>query len=325
MLAYSGKGRFVVEPLDLTGMVQEMAALLEVTVSKRAVLRYDFANGLPSIEADASQVRQVIMNLITNASDAVGERSGVITLSTGLTEVTSEYLDGALYLGAVRTGTYVYVEVSDTGGGIAEADVHRIFEPFHSTKGSGRGLGLSAVLGILKGHEGLIRVYTEEGRGTTIKVLFPASGEAIAAAVGYEGSDGGPRQSHEGMLVLVADDEELVRVVASKVLELEGYRVVLAQDGLQAVEAFERHAHELAAVLLDMSMPRMGGAEVFQRIRARTPLVPTILSSGYNEQDATSRFAGKGLAGFLQKPWTAPRLVAAVRDAIALGGSGTVG
>jgi len=314
MLAYSGKGRFVVVPLDLSEVVQEMAHLLEVSISKRAVLRYDFAPSLPCVEADASQLRQVVMNLITNASDAVGDRSGVITVSTGLTEVTPEYLKTALYLGIVSVGTYVHVEVSDTGGGIIDDDVRVIFEPFHSSKGAGRGLGLAAVLGIVKGHQGVIRVYTEEGKGTSIKVLFPASDEQVARAVGHVPSE--PQTTPgRGRKVLIADDEDMVRLVASRILELEGYEVVTAADGREAVERFEAHADELALVLLDMTMPRMSGSEAYQRMRAIRD-VPTILTSGYNEQDATSRFAGKGLAGFLQKPWTATGLLDALRAAI---------
>uniref|UniRef100_UPI002ADE7C8B PAS domain S-box protein n=1 Tax=Tepidiforma sp. TaxID=2682230 RepID=UPI002ADE7C8B len=176
MLAYSGRGKFVVEPLNLSRLVEEMAHLLEVSVSKRAVLKYRFAPDLPLIEGDATQVRQVIMNLITNASDAIGDRSGVISISTGLMHADRAYLRTAYMDDDLPEGDYVYLEVADTGVGMDEATAARIFDPFFTTKFTGRGLGLAAVLGIVRSHRGAIKLYTEPGRGTTFKILFPVAG-----------------------------------------------------------------------------------------------------------------------------------------------------
>jgi len=309
LLAYSGKGRFVVTRIDLSRLVEEITHLLEVTISKKAVLKFDFASVVLPVEADATQMRQVVMNLITNASDAVGETSGIITIATGMTEADERYLSGSWLPEPVPPGTYTYLEVSDTGQGMSPAALARIFEPFYSTKGSGRGLGLAAVLGIVRGHNGALKVYSEPGRGTTIKVLLPCAEPA-------ELLPGSPGEvlpvPADGSTVLLADDEETVRSVGRRVLERAGYRVMTASDGKEAVEIFEARADDIDLVLLDMTMPRLSGAEAYARIRSIRPEVPTLLSSGYNEQDATSRFAGKGLAGFLQKPWTAQSLVEAV-------------
>ena len=319
LLAYSGKGRFVVTRIDLSRLVEEITHLLEVTISKKAVLKFDFASSVLPVEADAAQMRQVVMNLITNASDAVGDSSGIITIATGMTEADERYLSGSWLPEPVPPGTYTFLEVSDTGQGMPPEALARIFEPFYSTKGSGRGLGLAAVLGTVRGHNGALKVYSEEGRGTTIKVLLPCA-EPAELLPGLSGEV--LPVPADGRAVLLADDEETVRSLGRRVLERAGYRVMTASDGKEAVEIFEARSDEIDLVLLDMTMPRLSGAEAYARIRSIRSDVPTLLSSGYNEQDATSRFAGKGLAGFLQKPWTAQDLVEAVERVLGSDGEG---
>ena len=203
----------------------------------------------------------------------------------------------------------MYVEVSDTGCGMDEATRARIFEPFFTTKFTGRGLGLSAVQGIMRGHGGAIKVYSQVGRGTTFKVLFPAL-DAPASA-GAE-ADAGPAGFGRGRLVLVVDDEEDVRVMARKCLERAGFRVVEAADGRAGLAAYRARAADVALVLLDWTMPRMDGAEAFREMRRASPDVRVVLTSGFAQEDATSGFAGKGLAGFLRKPFRAQDLIGLV-------------
>ncbi len=300
MLAYSGKGRFLIEPLNLSEVVEEMAHMLEVSVSKRAVLKYKFSDNLPLIEADITQMRQIIMNLITNASDAIGDRSGVISVSTGAMHCDAQYLK-TTYVGEnLGEGLYTYIEVSDTGCGMDAETQERIFDPFFTTKFTGRGLGLAAVLGIVRGHKGAIKVYSEPQRGSTFKVLIPAGHQ-----LQYEQLV--PQQRPEawpgGGCVLIADDEESVRAVGQEFLEAVGFRVLTARDGLEAVKHFSEHADEVSVVILDLTMPHMDGEEAYRELRRMRPDVRVILSSGYNEQDVTQRFSGKGLAGFIQKPY----------------------
>ncbi len=313
MLAYSGKGRFVIERLNLSRIVEEMAHLLEVSVSKRAVLKYRFAPDLPAIEGDATQLRQVIMNLITNASDAIGDRSGVISIATGLMYADAAYLRTAYMDDGLPEGDYVYLEVADTGIGMDPETAARIFDPFFTTKFTGRGLGLAAVLGIVRGHRGAIKLYTEPGRGTTFKILFPAAGPGPAGApVGV--AEASP-PSAAPAVILVVDDDETVRTVTRRMLEQAGHTVLVAADGHQALDVY-RQRPGIDLVLLDMTMPRMDGEETFRELRRVDPGVRVILTSGYNEQDATERFAGKGLAGFIQKPYRPQDLLEKVRAAL---------
>ena len=300
MLAYSGKGRFVVQPIDLSEVVEEMGHLLEVSISKKAALKCDLAEGLPAITADATQIRQIILNLITNASEALGEHSGVISVSTGVMDCDRVYFRTTYLDEDLPEGRYVYVEVADTGCGMDQDTCGKIFEPFFTTKFTGRGLGLAAVLGIVRGHRGAIRVYSEPGEGTTFKVLFPAVDQP---ATPHRGETAAPEELRGTGTVLLVEDEEHVRKTGQHMLERMGFTVLTAVDGREGVRVFREHADEIDCVLLDLTMPNMDGVEAFQELRRIREGVPVILASGYNEQDATQRFTGKGLAGFVQKPY----------------------
>ncbi len=313
MLAYSGKGRFVVRAYDLNHVVEEVTHLLEVSIPKKIVLRFDLARTLPMVEADAAQIQQVIMNLVTNAADAIGDREGTIRLSTSSLQLDRSYLDQVFQGQNLATGTYVALEVGDTGSGMSPEVLNRIFEPFFTTKVAGRGLGLSATMGILKGHRAGMRIYSEPGRGTTFKLLFPSSEaqreeEAIETAT--------PALARRATVLLV-DDEEMIREAAAAVLESLGLTVVTAADGLEAVEAVQRPDLKVDLVLMDLTMPRMDGQEAFHAIRRIHPQMPVILSSGYSEQESVQAFIGRGLAAFLQKPYTLRALERTVLEVLA--------
>jgi len=312
MLAYAGRGRFVVERIDLNRIIEEMGHLLEVSISKKVVLRYNFFSPLPPVEGDTAQLCQVIMNLITNASDAIGEHSGVISVSTGVLHCDREYLRGAPKAEEAGEGLYVFLEVSDTGSGIAEEIRDKIFDPFFSTKFTGRGLGLSAVLGIVRGHKGAIKLYSEPGSGTAFKVLLPAAAGELAPKL----AEGTPATEFRATgTVLVVDDDDTVRTVAKEMLEKAGFRVLTASDGREAIAVFSSQPNEIACILLDLTMPYMDGEETFRELRCIRAAVPVILSSGYSEQEAVNRFAGKGLTGFIQKPYSYSTLLDALRHA----------
>ncbi len=309
MLAYSGKGRFVVEPIDVGGLIEEISHLLEVSISKKSVLKHNLAENLPTFDGDVTQIRQVIMNLITNASEAIGDKSGVIALSTGAMDCDRAYLDDinevvrASLDEPLPEGVYTYIEVADTGCGMDAQTIEKVFDPFFTTKFTGRGLGMSAVLGIVRGHRGALKIYSEVGKGTTFKILFPANelpdnGFAVRRKDQAEGKDW-----RGSGTVLIADDEETVCTVVKKMLELMGFSVLTVPDGREALKVFREHANEIVCVLLDLTMPHMDGEEAFRVMRRLHPGVTVILCSGYNEHDATQRFAGKGLAGFIQKPY----------------------
>jgi signal transduction histidine kinase/CheY-like chemotaxis protein len=313
MLAYSGKGRFVVELLDLSAVVREMIHMLQVSISKKAVLRCDFAERIPAVEGDATQLRQVILNLITNASEALGEQSGSITLSTGHRECDRAYLADCILGADAREGPYVFVEVRDSGCGMDAATLPRIFDPFFTTKFTGRGLGLAAALGIVHGHTGALKVASEPGKGSTFTVLLPAAAGPAASPRSDQPSAGSWQGSGT---VLLADDEEMIRAAGREMLEWLGFRVLTARDGVEALERFRDSAGGVVCVLLDLTMPRMNGDEAFQELRRIAPDVPVVLSSGYTQQDVARRFPGRGPAGFIQKPYTLDRLREVLRGVL---------
>ncbi len=310
LLAYSGKGRFVVQPIDLAELVREMGHLLAISISKKAVLQYRFSERPPAVDADATQLRQVVMNLIVNASEAMGDGGGVITVSSGRATCDAPYLKDCFCGPDTKPGDFVYLEVADTGHGMDHATLERIFDPFFTTKFTGRGLGLAAVLGIVRGHRGAIRVCSEPGRGTTFKLLFPASrGQTRPAGA----SPAEPATWRAEGVVLVVDDEEAVRSISRRMLERAGFTVLTAVDGHDAVAQFERERRCISLVVLDLTMPRLDGEACFRALHQLEPEVKVLLTSGFNEQEAVNLFAGKGLAGFLQKPFTSEELLAKVR------------
>ena len=312
LLAYSGKGKFVVDRLDLTSLTEDIAHLMDATIARRAELRIAHGDEVPVIEGDATQIRQVIMNLVTNAADAIGEGGGTITLSTGTLECDPDFFRETYFGDELPAGTYAFLEVADTGEGMDRQTRARIFEPFYSTKFTGRGLGLAAVLGIVKGHHGAVKVWSEPGAGTTFRVLFPA---LDAAAVAMEESLSLETGEFMGVgTILLVDDEPMVREVAEAMLIHGGYDVIPAESGQQAVDLFAERGDDIDCVLLDLAMPDMDGLETFRALRSVRDDVRVLLSSGYSEQDALTRFGGEKLAGFLQKPYHASTLLDAVQQ-----------
>lgn len=315
MLAYAGKGKFVVELVSLNTIAEEMLHLLQASISKTVVLDMHLADNLPLIEGDVTQMRQILMNLIINASEAIGNRSGLVSVRTGVMEVTGDCLSETYIADDLADGYFAYIEVSDTGVGMDEEIVEKVFDPFFTTKFAGRGLGLAAVLGIVRGHSGAIKVYSQPGQGTTFKVLLPCAPSSLEQ----------PRGEIEALpavngrqTALVVDDEENVVTVAKQLLEKHGLSVLTAHDGREAVDVFRSRSDEIAVVLLDLTMPHLSGEETFRELRRIRRDVCVVLSSGYNEQDITNRFAGKGLAGFVQKPYLPGALIDAVRRALEL-------
>lgn len=308
MLAYSGQEQLDLEPVDLSRLVLEMTRLVEASISKKARVQGEFATDLPSVAGDAVQLRRIVMNLITNAAEALGDAGGTIHVATGVTRVTMEDARDMQPHDSLAPGEYVYLDVIDTGCGMTAETAARIFEPFYTTKFAGRGLGLPAVLGIVRSHHGGIRVRSGLGTGTTFRVCFPiASQPALAAA---PPSKTLPAAEWRGSgTVLVVDDEPLIRTVTRTILERAGCKVLTAAHGREALDLAARHADEIRAVILDLTMPEMDGAETLRELRRLRIDTPVLLASGYSEEEATGQFVGAGLAGFLQKPYLATQLL----------------
>jgi two-component system, cell cycle sensor histidine kinase and response regulator CckA len=301
MLAYAGKGRFLVRTLDLNQIVRETTDLLRVSISKNVVISYDLAHTLPAILADGTQMRQIVMNLVINAGEAYGDAPGVVRLKTGVMRADRAYFEGAHLAPDLPEGDYVFLEVADEGCGMTPEVMARIFDPFFTTKFTGRGLGLAAVLGIVRGHNGAMKVSSQPGSGTAFRVLLPlAAGPAETAPPAVPA----PARWRGKGVALVIDDEELLRAIAKRMLESIGFSVVIAADGAGGVEKFAANAPAISVVLLDLTMPRMDGEAALRELLRIREDARVVLMSGYTEQEAVARFAGQSLAGFLQKPFT---------------------
>jgi CheY-like chemotaxis protein len=304
LLAYAGKGQFHVHLVDLPAVIRDILPLIQAGIPRKVDVVLEFDSPLPHVEADVSQLRQLIMNLVINGAEAIGDSPGRVCVSA-----TSRYLPADTirqrFFAAdeVEDGEFVLLRVEDSGCGMDPSTQSRVFDPFFTTKFFGRGLGLAAALGIVRQHRGGIRLESIPGAGTTFEVVLPASERKST------------KQPLLSQTVLVVDDEEIVRSIAKAALEKFGYGIVLAEDGREGVEIFTREPDRFSAVLLDLSMPVMGGEEALQRMLEANPDAKVILISGYDESDVMRRVGRTRAVGFLQKPFTASRLAQAVREA----------
>jgi two-component system CheB/CheR fusion protein len=314
LLAYSGRGKFVVQPTDLSGLVQDTAKLVHASISRRIDVRFDLTADLPPVSMDVTQIRQVIMNLLINGAEAIGDGTGELAVATGRMQVTADTLRQAILSEGVSEGLHVYLEVTDTGSGIKATDLKRIFEPFFTTKFTGRGLGLSATLGIVRGHKGTMIVRSVEGRGTTFRVALPPA--EVRPAVTAVPMSREPSSFTGSGHVLVVDDDDLVRNIARRLLQRIGFQVTMATDGREGVDTFAADPTRYALVLLDLTMPRLSGAEAFAEMRRVHPGVKVLLMSGFTESEVQEAFGSEGPAGFLPKPFDVHSLTAAVRAAL---------
>jgi PAS domain S-box-containing protein len=312
MLAYAGKGRFEIGHVDLSAVVHETTSLLRASIGRTVRLELQLATGLPIVEGDLTQIRQIIMNLVLNGAEAAEGKTGAIRVTTGVVNADAAYLATTHLSPDLPAGRYVFLEVTDNGRGMSLDTQARIFDPFFSTKFTGRGLGLAAVLGIVRGHSGALKVESHEGIGTTFRLLLPAS--TVAAATQASPVEAPPIWHGRGV-ALVVDDEPSVRHVATRMLISMGLEVVAAASAVEAVQILRERPASFAVILLDLTMPGARGDETFRELRAINDDVPIILMSGYSHQEAATHFEGEELSGFLQKPFRLERLRELVRAA----------
>lgn len=303
LLTYAGRGQFEIKPVDLQELARANAELFQVSIGRAVTLQLDLAEGLPLILADTAHLQQVIMNLITNASEAIGERPGNITLKLSVEDFSEEQLRRGVITPPPAAGRYLALVVADTGCGMDEETQQRIFDPFFTTKFTGRDLGMSATLGIIKGLHGALLIESVQGCGTTISVLFPLLVELGSQPENFLEEQASPEVGRFSGTLLIIDDEEIVRFITSEYARMFGFDVLLAENGVEGMSLFREHVDQIDCVLLDLTMPVMDGLETFRRIRQIRPDAKVILSSGYIEREATERFFGEGLAGFIQKPY----------------------
>jgi CheY-like chemotaxis protein len=311
MLAYAGKGRFVVESLDLTLLIEGLLPLLNTSIALRAELRLVVARDLPAVMADATQLRQIVMNLVLNAADAIGDRHGLITITTGLMRADAAYLAAGVAGRDLRPGEYVFLEVGDNGTGMTAEVMARIFDPFFTTKFAGRGLGLAATLGIVRGHYGALHVESETGRGSRFRLLLPPTRERGAMPTALTPAEA---SWHRAGQVLIIDDDEAVRLVTAEMLKTLGLTPRACADGPAGLAAFRENPALYDLVLLDLLMPAMSGEETLAVLRAIRPDVRVLLISGYSEGDLLRRLHNDASPlAFLAKPFLREALVEKLR------------
>ncbi len=312
MLDFSGHGSIHTRSSDLNHVIEESRSLLEAALPKQVSLRWELSRGLPRVKVDTGQVQHALVNLALNAAEAIGEEGGHLTVATHLATVSVEDSRFWRHTGVpLDPGPFVILRVEDDGPGIEVSTQARVFEPFFTTKFTGRGLGLSVVLGVMRGHGGGVALESRPGN-TRFELAFPVSGEAAQAPV---------RALPFGRAVLVVDDEAIVRDAVVAILTSEAVPVKGARSGEDAVAMLREAPGQFALVVLDFSMPGMGGVQTYELIRVHEPDIPVVLSSGFTEEEALRRFAGLALAGFLQKPYKPAELLEYVRRFVPVEGS----
>ena len=314
MLAYAGKGRYREQILDLNSQGEAVTRILRSSLAGKVSLDWEPAPDLPPMAGRLAQIQQLIVNLVLNAEEALPPEGGLVTVRTACRLLDLAALQRDFPGQAMEPGPHLILEVADQGRGMTPEVQARIFEPFYSTKPGGRGLGLSAVQGIVRSHGGGLQVSTGPGRGTTFRIAFPvAAGREEAPAAGVEGQ----LQAFQGQgTILVVDDEDALRSVAVEALARMGFATVEARDGLEALEAFQAKREHIRLVLMNLTMPRMDGEEAFHALQRAGLRAPVILSSGFSREEALQRFQGKGLAGYLERPYRFPELLQVVRDSL---------
>ncbi len=319
LLAYAGKGRFITGPIDLSKTIDELIPLIQASIPRKVDLQLKLSGDLPSIQADKTQIEQLVMNLLINAGEAIGSDGGRVEVSTGVRNVTVDELAGYFSETAVASD-FVFLRVTDTGCGMDEETVKRIFDPFYTTKFLGRGLGLSATLGIVRGHKGAIKVTSAPSAGAEFEVLFPAiTNKPEPRAEPIE-----DKMARGKGAVLIVDDEEIVRNVLQQILTRAGYEVLLAENGAEAIRVFSKNAGRISLVVLDLVMPVMSGKETLPHLLTMRPGVPVIVSSGQNEDECVRELQEPRIAGFLQKPYRPAAFAAKVKAVMEASAKGTV-
>jgi PAS domain S-box-containing protein len=319
MLAYSGRGRLIAEEVDLAALVHDALDEYRPTLPEGVTLIEEVETELPSALGDAAQIRQVLRELVTNAREALPGGTGTIRVQVRMEDVSAgEALNGYPFE-SLAPGPHLALRVTDTGIGMDRHTAEHAFEPFFSTKFAGRGLGLAASLGIVRGHRGGIRIQSQPAEGASITVYLPPQMRPAATSRAVPAEGATAQRQAGGGVVLVVDDEEFIRELAGEVLTLSGFTPLFACDGEEAVALFRANAPGLSAVLLDVTMPRMSGPEVLERIRLIRDDVPVILSSGYHEDDATRDLSTGSFTDFLQKPYRPNDLIDALQRVLRRG------
>jgi CheY-like chemotaxis protein len=286
--------------VDLSSVVDKIKDLLLVSIDKNHEIIFNLSNNLPAVLIDESQIHQITINLVKNASESIQSKNGLITISTGVTKETEESLSKFYYHKDLVEGQYVFLEIVDNGPGLTTDELQQVFDPFYTTKFIGRGLGLSVVMGIVRGHKGGMQITSEIEKGTKFKIVFPLSKEPVKKEHIVQST---LQWTDEGMILICDDEKASLNVIKRMVTKL-GFEVILARNGEDAIKQFKTHQDGIDIVILDYTMPKMSGIDAFKEIHKINPNIPVMLSSGYSEKELTNMYKDVGFASFIQKPYT---------------------
>ena len=317
LVKYTGTGEVVIEPLNLNAIVKASLPLLSLSIPRNISLSTQLADDLPAVTADENQLSQVLIILVANASEAIGTNHGKITITTTAVKCTRDFFQANLSGEHLANGSYICVDVSDTGPGMDDETIRQAFDPFYSTKFTGRGIGLSALLGIVRSHHGGIKIDSTPGMGTQFRVFLPLAKEAakFPPQSAEETPLSSPDNEVSGM-ALVIDDEPVIRDLTATILESIGLKVITAENGRQGVDLFREHEQDIAVVILDVMMPVMNGDQAFDQMQSINSSVPIIFVSGFNDASVTELLADRPSAEFIQKPFRADNILDIVRNHI---------
>jgi nitrogen-specific signal transduction histidine kinase/CheY-like chemotaxis protein len=317
MLAYAGKGPFSMTLVNVGTLVDEMVTMLKATINQNAVITLDRPTTLPAVSGDASQLRQIVMNLIINAAEAIGDAQGEVRISLYTTICTVGQPDTDHLGKTITPGYYLCLQVSDSGCGMDDETMRKIFEPFFSTKFAGRGLGMSAMLGIISAHQGAVQLTSQPGQGTTVTVYLPAQEDRpeTTAVIRHAVPDTWQASGS----ILLAEDERQLLTLTTLMLQDFGFTVIAATNGKEALELYRQHAAEITLVMTDVGMPLMDGYELFHELKKEQPKLPIIISSGFGDTAITARIPREEIAGLVSKPYTFDQLQEVVRSVVEKG------
>jgi signal transduction histidine kinase/ActR/RegA family two-component response regulator len=314
LMIYAGEESPADELVDLSRIVKEMLELLKVSVSKHAVIETDLGHDLPSVRASAAQLRQVVMNLVTNASEALGDRDGLIRVTTSF--VTGGKESSEAVFDFVVDGAYLQFEVSDTGCGMPPEVQAKVFDPFFTTKTAGRGLGLAVVQGVVRGLQGAIHLHSEPGKGSTFRILLPCAETAPEKIRGARDGAEEPEGPIKGVTVLIVEDEALLREPVAAMLRKKGFEVLEAADGFSAIDLLRANGGKIDAMLLDMTIPGASSPEVVMAAAKAWPDIKVILTSAYSKEIIAERMSASQVHSFIRKPFVLGDLLQTFREAL---------
>jgi len=323
MLAYAGKSSLVQSRINLRILLADMVKMLRSAIPKSITIELDLASGGTEITGDPAQIQQIVMNLIINSADAIGTSNGTIGVALAAMDNRPIQPEIDFFGNEIPAGRYTRLEVSDSGCGMDNETQRRIFEPFFTTKFTGRGLGMSAILGIIKAHNGALQLSSKPGAGTCFRIYFPVASTSCAADAAPSAKPA--HSARKAGTVLLVDDEEALRIIGSSLLKAIGFSTMIASNGREALEIFRERGAGIDLVLLDMIMPEMGGVEAYREFRKLSPNIPIVICSGFNVEGFSNDIDGDDFAGSVQKPYNLDQLRDVLMNMLGDGGQGAAG